>query len=51
LKIPNSKNAVIEKEKLVVYLLNPKHKRGGTKARLLNHFGRESIDDQNSLAD
>jgi len=39
MKLPNSEYAVIEHEKLVSYLLNTEHKRGGAKARLLAQFG------------
>lgn len=39
MKLPNSEHAVITPEKLVEYLLNTEHKRGGTKARLLAQFG------------
>jgi hypothetical protein len=35
MKLPNSERAVIAPEKLVDYLLNIEHKRGGAKARLL----------------
>jgi len=33
--IPNAERAIIAVEKLTAYLLNPSHKRGGAKARLL----------------
>jgi len=39
MKIPNSDRAVIAPEKLRDYLLNPAHRRGGAKARLLLAFG------------
>jgi hypothetical protein len=39
MKIPNSEGAVIEPSKLTDYLLNPEHKRGGAKAKLLIQFG------------
>ena len=39
MKLPNRERAVIAPEKLVEYLLNTRHKRGGTKARLLAQFG------------
>lgn len=39
MKLPNSENAVIAREKIVDYLLNTEHKRGGAKARLLTQFG------------
>jgi hypothetical protein len=37
--IPNAERAVIAVEKLTQYLLNPSHKRGGAKARLLLSLG------------
>ena len=37
--IPNADRAIIAVEKLTAYLLNPSHKRGGAKARLLISFG------------
>jgi hypothetical protein len=39
MKIPNSDRATIESSKLTDYLLNPEHKRGGAKAKLLIQFG------------
>jgi hypothetical protein len=39
MKLPNADNAIIEEDKLVSYLLNPNHRRGGSKARLLNSLG------------
>ena len=37
--IPNADRATIAVEKLTAYLLNPSHKRGGAKARLLISLG------------
>lgn len=37
--MPNSDRAVIDSKKLVSYLLNPEHERGGAKAQLLIQFG------------
>ncbi len=37
--IPNADKAVITPEKLRDYLLNPNHRRGATKAKLLLSFG------------
>jgi hypothetical protein len=37
--LPNRTLALITQEKLIDYLLNTEHKRGGTKARLLERFG------------
>jgi hypothetical protein len=39
MKLPYSERAVIAPEKIVTYLLNTAHKRGGAKARLLTQFG------------
>ncbi len=39
MKIPNAENAIIAADKLCIYLLNPAHKRGGTKAKLLLSMG------------
>ena len=41
MKIPNAEGAVIAPEKLRDYLLNPSHRRGGSKARLLVSLGYE----------
>ena len=38
MQLPNRALAVIAQEKLTNYLLNTRHKRGGTKARLLEQF-------------
>ena len=40
--IPNADRAVIAAEKLSAYLLNPSHKRGGAKARLLLALGYQT---------
>jgi hypothetical protein len=37
--LPNPSRAVISSDKLTAYLLNPSHKRGGAKARLLLSLG------------
>jgi hypothetical protein len=39
MQLPNCALAVITQEKLIDYLLNTGHKRGGAKARLLEQFG------------
>lgn len=39
MKIPNASEAVIAKDKLCDYLLNPFHKRGASKAKLLLSMG------------
>lgn len=38
-KIPNPDTAIIEEEKLSNYLLNPTHRRGGSKAKQLLSMG------------
>jgi hypothetical protein len=40
--VPNADRAIIAREKLVGYLLNVSHKRGGPKARLLQSVGYRS---------
>ena len=42
MKLPNAENAVIAPEKLRDYLLNPKHRRGGSKAKLLLSMGYQA---------
>jgi hypothetical protein len=39
MKLPNAEQARIDREKIVDYLLNPEHRRGASKARLLLAFG------------
>ena len=39
MKLPNAEGAIISYEKIVLYLLNTAHRRGGGKARLLLSFG------------
>jgi hypothetical protein len=39
MQLPNSERAIIAQEKLIDYVLNLRHKRGGSKARLLAQFG------------
>jgi len=41
-KLPNPQRAVIAPDKLVRYLLNTEHKRGGHKARVLADFGYDA---------
>jgi hypothetical protein len=38
-KIPNAKSAVVEREKIVDYLLNPAHRYGASKARFFSALG------------
>jgi hypothetical protein len=42
--MPNVDRAVIAPEKLRDYLLNPQHRRGGTKARVLLGMGFQADD-------
>jgi hypothetical protein len=44
MRVPNADKARIERRKISEYLLNPGHKRGGTKARLLLSFGYKRIE-------
>ena len=44
MKIPNADKAVIAKDKLCDYLLNPAHRRGGSKAKLLLSMGYAADD-------
>jgi hypothetical protein len=39
MRLPNAEKAIIATEKLRDYLLNPRHPRGGSKARLLIELG------------
>jgi hypothetical protein len=39
MKVPNAANAVIAPDKLRLYLLNPAHRRGGSKAKVLLTLG------------
>ena len=39
MKLPKREQAAIEESKLTEYLLNPEHRRGGDKARLLIKYG------------
>lgn len=49
--IPNATRAAIPAEKLTTYLLNPAHKRGGAKARLLLGLGYRTADPETLAAD
>jgi len=51
MKVPNADHAVIAPEKLRDYLLNPEHRRGGPKARLLISLGYSADDWQRLDAD
>jgi len=50
MNLPNAENAVIERDKLVLYLLDTDHLRGGSKAKLLYSLGYHS-DNWKQLAD
>lgn len=39
MKLPNAHRAVVEREKIVDYLLNPAHRHGAGKARFFGAFG------------
>jgi hypothetical protein len=39
MKLPNANKAVVEREKIVDYLLNPAHRYGASKARFFSGFG------------
>ena len=49
--IPNADEAVIAKDKLCDYLLNPVHRRGGSKAKLLLSMGYSGDDWQRLESD
>jgi hypothetical protein len=51
MKLPNQELAIIEASKLTNYLLNPYHKRGGTKAKLLIQCGYSQDNWQQLAAD
>lgn len=38
-KLPNADKAIVPKEKITIYLLNPEHKTGGDKAAFFLRFG------------
>ena len=42
MKVPNAGNVIIAPEKLRDYLLNPGHRRGGSKAKLLLSMGYQA---------
>jgi hypothetical protein len=50
-KIPNAYKAVIAEDKLCSYLLNPNHRRGASKAKLLISIGYGVADWQRLEAD
>lgn len=50
MKLPNSSRLMVEREKIVDYLLNPAHRYGASKARFFTHFGFR-IEQWEQLAD
>jgi len=50
MKLPNAEHAIIEEQKLVRYLLDVGHRRGGSKAKLLLSLGYQ-IESWNVLSD
>ena len=50
MKLPNAEQAVVEREKIVDYLLNPAHRFGAGKASFFLEFGFR-LDDWEQLAD
>ena len=42
MKLPNAENAIVAEDKLVEYLLDIGHRRGGGKAKLLHSLGYEA---------
>ncbi len=49
MKLPNADKAIVEREKIVEYLLNPFHRHGAGKAQFLSRFGFR-VDDWEKLA-
>ena len=41
MRLPNAELAVVEREKITEYLLNPEHRYGASKARFFGAFGFE----------
>jgi uncharacterized protein DUF6883 len=39
MKLPNADKAIVERQKILGYLLNPLHRRGASKARFFTRFG------------
>lgn len=50
MKLPNAAKAVVEREKIADYLLNPAHRYGASKARFFTGFGFR-IEEWERLAD
>jgi hypothetical protein len=49
-KLPNAERAIVEREKITEYLLNPTHRYGASKARFFADFGFH-LDNRMILAD
>ena len=50
MKLPNAEQAVVEREKITDYLLNPTHRYGASKAAFFADFGFR-LDEWEQLAD
>lgn len=50
MRLPHADKAIVEREKIVDYLLNPAHRYGASKARFFSGFGF-SADDWQELAE
>lgn len=48
--LPNAENAIIESAKLTDYILNPAHKEGWPKGRLLGRLGFDLTDPESLMA-
>ncbi len=49
-KLPNAEDAIVEREKITDYLLNPAHRYGASKSAFFQEFGF-SLDEWEQLAD
>src|SRR5947207_1418095 len=50
MKLPQAEHAIVEREKIVDYLLNPTHRYGASKSRFFLEFGFR-LDEWEKLAD
>lgn len=50
MNLPNAEHLIVERDKVVYYLLNPKHPFGASKARFFAEFGFDA-EDWDALAD
>ena len=46
MKLPNAEMAVVDREKVTDYLLNPAHRYGSSKARLITAYPAEANEDK-----